>query len=294
MRRWLPAAIPAVLGALTWLVLRFGLGERRRVYLETDFSGFWLGIGVGISLLWLGIVVLNVRHRRTMAASRAAGRAQQREDHRNFLRRLDHELKNPIMGIRAAVANASGHDPAFASIEAQSQRLTRLLGDLRKLSEVQSAELEVAPVRLDVLADEVLQVAQEIPGSADRVITRSFPRAPRPLPSVPGDADLLFLALYNLVANAVKYSAPGDTIEIRGREAGAGVTLEVADTGLGIAREDMASVWEELTRGRATRHIEGSGLGLPFVHAIVTRHGGHASMSSELGVGTVASVFLPG
>lgn len=120
-----------------------------------------------------------------------------------------------------------------------------------------------------------------------------LPRAPRPLPSVLGDRDLLAVALHNLVVNAVKYSGPGDVVELRGAESDRHVVLEVADTGSGVPDDEQESVWEELARDRGARGHPGSGLGLALVRAIAERHGGTAVLRSRPGAGTVVTVRLP-
>ena len=99
--------------------------------------------------------------------------------------------------------------------------------------------------------------------------------------------------MYNLLSNAIKFTGTGDTIEVRAFEDGRMVVVEVADTGPGIAQEDIAHVWEELYRGKGARGIPGSGLGLALVHAITLRHGGQTGLRSREGQGTVFSVQLP-
>ena len=84
----------------------------------------------------------------------------------------------------------------------------------------------------------------------------SLPQAPRPLPHVRGDSDLLFLAVSNVLSNAVKYSPPGAHIEVRGREESGWVVIECADTGRGIAPDEIETVWEELGRSREVRGTE--------------------------------------
>ena len=79
-----------------------------------------------------------------------------------------------------------------------------------------------------------------------RSIHLNVPQAPWPLPPVAGDADLLFLAVHNLVDNALKFSRPGDTIEIRALEDGTQVLVEVADTGPGVPAEEIGQIWDEL------------------------------------------------
>jgi two-component system OmpR family sensor kinase len=96
-----------------------------------------------------------------------------------------------------------------------------------------------------------------------------------------GDRDLLGLAFYNLVENALKYSGPGDAVEVRAVEDGRWLNIEVADTGPGISEDDLPRVFEELYRGTNARGQEGSGLGLALVRRVIDRHGGEMSVRSR-------------
>ncbi len=235
------------------------------------------------------------------AARQAAAAATQ--DRLRFLMRLDHELKNPLTAIRAGLANiyqagtmagaAFGTSAALSSVSAQADRITRLVSDLRKLADLETQEIEAAPVNLPGLLHEVLEAIGEIPAARQRVIRVTVPRAPWPLPLIEGDRDLLFIAIQNLVANAVKFSAPGDTVEVRASEDDEALLLEVADTGAGIPADEIGQVWQELARGRAARSLPGTGIGLALVRVIVTRHGGQVAIRSREGQGTVVSVRLP-
>jgi two-component system OmpR family sensor kinase len=121
----------------------------------------------------------------------------------------------------------------------------------------------------------------------------SVPQAPWPLPMISGDRDLLFLAVHNLLDNALKYTRQGDTIELRAYEDGSDIVVEVADTGPGIPEAEQAHVWNELFRGQGARGIAGSGLGLALVKSIVLRHGGSVDLRSRPGQGTVFTIHLP-
>jgi two-component system OmpR family sensor kinase len=124
-------------------------------------------------------------------------------------------------------------------------------------------------------------------------LTLVLPRAPWPVPTILIDRDLLFLALYNLLDNALKFTHPGDTVEVRAFDDGNTVVIEVADTGPGIPEDEIPRVWEELYRGREARGVPGSGLGLALVRAVIERHGGQVTMRSRVGQGTVVRVTLP-
>ncbi|MFC0581980.1 sensor histidine kinase [Micrococcoides hystricis] len=219
-------------------------------------------------------------------------REEQTQRRQRLMARLDHELKNPIQGIRTALADEPSQRQ-LQSIGVQAQRLSSLLSDLRKISEVEHAELELTSVDLTYLVEEAVHTVMEVPGARERHIEVALPRAPRPLPRILGDSDLLFLAIANVLSNAVKYSQPGARIEIHGREADGSVFIAFADTGRGIASDELVTVWEELGRSREVRGTEGSGLGLPMVRAIIERHGGSASLESWHGQGSKVTLRLP-
>jgi len=259
-------------------------------------------LGTGL----LAIAVLTRRQAATAAAAVTAAAVRQAaaeatRDRLRFLMRLDHELKNPLTAMRAGLANIDqagaaagyGRSAALVSVSAQADRITRLVSDLRKLADLETLQIETAPVDLPGLLYEVAEAAAEIPGARERVLRLSVPRAPWPLPHIEGDRDLLFSAIQNLISNAVKFSVPGDTVEVRASEDDDGLLLEVADTGAGIPADEIGQVWQELARGRAARSLPGTGIGLALVRVIVTRHGGRVAIRSREGQGTVVSIRLP-
>ena len=93
--------------------------------------------------------------------------------------------------------------------------------------------------------------------------------------------------------NAVKYSGEGDSIEVRGSQSEDGVSIEVADTGIGVPEAERQSVWAELARGSNAVGRSGSGLGLSLVRLVIERHGGHVRLTSREGVGTSVVLTLP-
>jgi two-component system OmpR family sensor kinase len=289
---WVLAAIPAIAGIVATAV-SLAAGDSRMVVSQTALAWVWVVAGAVASIVLVGVLFVRRRIAAEHERGRLAGVAAQLDDQGRLLARLDHELKNPITAILAGVSNLDATDPAVTTIQGQASRLARLLTDLRKLAELRTVELELTPVDLESLATEVVEAVAELPEASQRTITLGFPRAPRRLPLVQGDPDLLFLALYNLLANAVKYSSAGDTIEVRGAEGDGVATVEIADTGVGIPEEELTLVWEELSRGREARAVPGSGLGLPFVRAIVQRHGGSVELRSRAREGTLVRVSLP-
>lgn len=295
--RWLIILAPALLGGglALFFFLSYDLSHDHIVYLRADLGSLSLILGLLLSGLTALVFVLLGWSGRT----RQQADADAAEDRRRFLRRLDHELKNPLTAIRAGLANLaempSGEprQETLASVEAQALRLSRLSSDLRKLAELEVRLVEHSPVDVQVLLRDAFSMAQDQPVAADRHLNLSIPQAPWPLPKVRGDFDLLLLAVHNLLENALKFTRPGDTLELRAFEDGSGIVIEVADTGPGIPEDEQPHVWEELYRGEAGRGVPGSGLGLALVRAIAERHNGRVSLRSRLGQGTVFSLHLP-
>ncbi|MGO1543190.1 MAG: sensor histidine kinase [Gulosibacter sp.] len=285
------AFIPLVIGVIVSVAWQ-ATGENRILTVDFIFAWLptWIGAALTLALLPAAVLWLSIRGRANKKLDAAL--IAERDRHRRFLARLDHEMKNPIQGIRLAIADGPSAQQQ-RSIDTQARHLTRLLSDLRRLSEAELLVIEPTPLDPSELIAEAVMAAKELPGADQRSWDVSIPRAPRPLPEIRGDSDLLFFALSNLLANAVKYSEPNDRIEVRAIEEDDSVLIEIADTGIGIPPDEVETVWEELGRGREARGTEGSGLGLPFVRAIIERHKGSVEMRSLHGEGTAMVVRLP-
>ncbi len=300
-RKWWPllaSLAPLGLGLLAALLWQAGLLPNPVLVLRlrADVGTLLLLAGVLLTLLALPAAAVGMHGVRRRARDLDAVRAACADDRRRFLRRLDHELKNPLTALRAGLANLSAlpagaeRDAARASVEVQVARLSRLATDLRKLAELERRPLERTPADVGELLAEAVELAQE---TSDRAVILALPQAPWPLPPVSGDRDLLFLACHNLLDNACKFTRPGDAIEVRAFEDGRWVVVEVADTGPGIPADDLPHVFEELYRGENARGVEGSGLGLALVRAVARHHGGSVTVRSREGEGTAFTLRLP-
>jgi two-component system, OmpR family, sensor kinase len=299
IRLRLLALAPALAGAAAALVVVRTMESIPVAYLRADLGALFLIGGVLISLPAVAAVYFIERSHRKRLALQTRLQEQTSGERRRFLRRLDHELKNPLTAIRAGLANLSespteaARREALCSVDAQALRLSRLAGDLRKLAELETRPLETSLVDLQSLLNEACGLAEDLAEAGERRLTLSLPKAPWPLPMISGDPDLILLALHNLLDNAIKFTRPGDTVEVRAFEDGSTVVIEVADTGPGIPDEDLRHVWEELYRGKGARGIPGSGLGLALVRAISDRHNGQVHLRSRPGQGTVFTLKLP-
>jgi len=286
---------PLLLGLLASLWLNGFARKNPILYMRVDSGTLLLLLGGLLSIL-LGAGQYFFLWVDRREENRLADAAQER---RRFLSRLDHELKNPITAILAGLANlgSAPDQPApqktVRSIEDQVQRMRRLIADLRKLSDLETRALEMGTVNVTALLEEVFGSVQDMPESRQFTLNRQIPRAPWPLPTVQGDRDLLFLAMFNLLENALKFCSPGDTIELRAFEDQKNIVIEVADTGPGIAEDELPYIWDELYRASAVRGIPGSGLGLALVRAVVQRHQGKAAVRSRAGHGTVFVIRIP-
>jgi two-component system OmpR family sensor kinase len=294
-RIWLLLLLPGVLGLLLKISLERGWLENSIVYLRIDLGTLALFVGIFLSILLLIIWVIFVWQERQFSQDFLQVQASAAEERRQFLQRLDHELKNPLTAIQAGLVNLEEdrNESAIESIKAQTQRLSRLVADLRKLAELETRPIERVPVNLAAILQESVAIVEEEPEAVDRSIALNLPQAPWPLPEVQGDEDLLMLALLNLLGNAIKFSGPGARIEVRAFEDGEMVIVEIADTGPGIPEAEVPFVWQELYRGRGARGVPGSGLGLALVRAITERHGGQVTIRSRIRQGTVVTMKLP-
>jgi two-component system OmpR family sensor kinase len=291
------AFLPALIGAAAMILLQQQIRPLPLLSIQIDFGLLAFFAGALITGIWVSITATRFRN----AAQRELIAARQAEAQRRFLRRLDHELKNPLTGIRAALANLDGAGTgtsapsAIPDIQHQVERLTRLTSGLRKLADLEEIPLEYATVDLGALLQETVDAVRAHPRGTGRDLRLVVPSVPWPLPEIIGDRDLLSLALFNLVENALKFSGPQDTVEVRAMEQARHVQIEIADTGPGIPAEEIPRLFEELYRGSNARGFEGSGLGLALVRRVVERHEGTVTIRSRRGGarGTVFVVTLP-
>jgi two-component system, OmpR family, sensor kinase len=258
---------------------------------------------MGLFITGLLLIFYNRALRRQESTQSLIENAKQdaEQGRRRFLRRLDHEIKNPLTGLRAALVNMqevqTGADRQRAVDNASNavERLTRLLTDLRKLSDLGERPIELWQVDVPDLLQDVVDAAHVLPAYKGREVNLLIPKVPSPFPMITGDRDLLVLAVYNLVENALKFTCETDSVEIRVLEDGRAILIEVADSGVGIPVEDVSKIFEELYRGSNARTTEGSGLGLALVHRIIQLHGGQITVrsSQEDPRGTVFTIRLP-
>jgi signal transduction histidine kinase len=230
------------------------------------------------------------------AFNRMAERRQQLEEaRRRMVSDVSHELRTPLANVRgwleaAQDGLAEPDDRLLASLHEETLHLQRLVDDLHDLSVGDAGEMRLEPVEIEVPVF-LEQVADGFRGAA---ATADVVLRVEPDPGTTLDADPVRIrqAVGNLVANAVRHTPPGGVVTLRG---GGGV-VEVADTGTGIAPDDLPHVFERFRRADTARSraTGGSGLGLAIVRQIVEAHGGAVTIESTVGVGTMVRITLPG
>ncbi|QQM39027.1 sensor histidine kinase [Streptomyces liliifuscus] len=220
---------------------------------------------------------------------------------------IAHELRTPLTNIRGwlEVTRDGVVDPdpeLLASLHDEAVVLQRVIDDLQDLAAADAGTLRLhrEPVRADELLEQVVaahRVAAEAAGVRLRTAVdgSTGPDGGDGTPWLDADPVRMRQALGNLVSNAIRHTPADGTITLSSRHRDDEVVFEVADTGSGIAPEDLPSVFERFWRAEKSRsrRTGGSGLGLSIVRQLVTAHGGTVTVTSELGTGSVFTLRLP-
>jgi len=230
--------------------------------------------------------------------------ALQEADHRKdeFLAMLAHELRNPLAPIRASleIMKLRGHDDPMLRkcrdvIERQTHQLTRLVDDLLEVSRIRTGKIQLRTERvsLAVAVSRGIETSRPVIDAKRHRLTVAVPAAP-----VWIKADLTRIAqvVGNLVNNAAKYTEDGGEISVRVEQDGAMGAIHVRDTGIGIPREMLATVFDLFTQvtGSLDRSQGGLGIGLALVKQLVVMHGGEVEARSDgPGRGSEFIVHLP-
>jgi signal transduction histidine kinase/CheY-like chemotaxis protein len=208
-----------------------------------------------------------------------------------FLAMVSHELRTPLTAIigysRLLLRQAHGplnprqleHQEA---IFRSAQRLTDLINDLLDVSRLEAARVELQPRPTDArqVVDHVLGVVR-VAAQAKQI--RLLNELERTLPLVQADQTRLHQILVNLVGNAVKFTPAGGSVRVRADRHNSQLLIAVEDTGVGIAAEELARIWDPFYQVESPmrRSHGGSGLGLAIVRRLVELHGGVVRAESE-------------
>jgi two-component system, OmpR family, sensor kinase len=292
---WL--AVSLVYLALVIVVAIFVWPRNETLALTMPVGDAILGIGVligGLAIVGIEISGLWKDRQRLLAETHNLEGAI--KEQQEFRRALNHELRNLITAISTGLERLSDECDAstLARLKTDIERLSKLLETVNALGRFDTDPIEFAPVKLDEIIQQVLGVITATPAASGRKLEVDLPPGPFPLPTVQGNDDLLFIALHNLLDNAIKFTDKenGKTV-IRAFDDGSTVVLEVCDNGIGIREEDIPNVFKPFFRGQDAKGRAGSGLGLYQVRKIVERHGGQVLIESRVGEGTKVTIRLP-
>jgi heavy metal sensor kinase len=222
------------------------------------------------------------------------------EGMRRFVADASHELRTPVSVIRGEADVALSADRTAAEYRAsldvvldESRRLSRLVEDLLNLARADAGRvrLQFQEFYLNELVTDCCRNAQALAGARQLKLEC---RTGADL-QYRGDEQLLRRLMMNLLDNAIRYTPPGGTVSAVLEPNGTAVHLRVADTGVGIAPEDAARVFERFYRADEARSREdgGFGLGLAIVKWIAESHQGSVECASVPGSGSVFTVTLP-
>ena len=206
---------------------------------------------------------------------------------------IAHEFNNPLQGVTAVLSGLL-HDSALAEEEQkmvslalqECRRMKDLIASLRDFYRPTSGKM--APVDLHAIVDALLLITKK------ELITRRINVVKKyadNFPAVVCVADQLKQVLINLLTNASYACESGDTITLTTATTEDGVVLHIKDTGTGISKKNQSRIFEPFFTTKP--ETKGTGLGLPVSYGIIKNHGGRIEVKSEVGKGSVFSVFLP-
>ncbi len=240
-----------------------------------------------------------VRQEREIALRESASKSK-------FLARMSHELRTPLNAVlgftqllladEAAAAGLSSDAAKLARqrhlehIHSAGQHLLTLINDVLNLSALEGGEVPItlAPVALRALLAQTLPMVAPLQAQQQVRVEQGALDL-----HVLADATRLRQVLLNLLSNALKYNRPGGSVRVEALQRGPSVLLRVTDTGCGMSDEQLRHLFEPFNRLGADRgEIEGSGIGLAIVKALVERMGGSVHVDSRPGVGSVFELRL--
>jgi signal transduction histidine kinase len=220
-----------------------------------------------------------------------------------FLANMSHELRTPLNAVigfsevliqRMFGALNDKQDEYLKDIYASGQHLLSLINDILDLSKIEAGRMDLAPAlfHLPTALENAVTLVRE--RAARHGIALHLDLDPR-LDQLVADERKVKQVLLNLLSNAVKFTPEGGRISLKASRRDGAVEISVTDTGVGIAPEDQAAIFEEFRQvgSDETRKQEGTGLGLTLAKKFVELHGGRIWVESEVSRGSTFTFTLP-
>ncbi len=223
-----------------------------------------------------------------------------------FLSNMSHELRTPlnaIIGFADLMTKEafgplgnSNYREYVSDIQVAGQHLLDLIGGILDLSKIEAGKAELKEQNIEVgkIILSCLALVEERAQTGNIRLDAQF--TDEPLPALRADKRMLKQILINLLTNAVKFTPPGGKVTMRWWANPAdGFAFEVADTGIGMTREDIPKALARFGQvdGNRNRQYEGAGLGLPLTKSLVELHGGSLELHSRVNVGTTVTIRFP-
>ncbi len=220
-----------------------------------------------------------------------------------FVSTVSHELRTPMTAIKGYTdllrAGAAGPLTAeqqrfLDTIKNNTDRLTALINDLLDISRMETGRVRFEPHPLQI-GEVIADVVNVLAGQAEAQQQTLNYEIAAGLPDIMGDRDRLAQVLTNLIGNAIRYTRKGGKIMVRAYPVEKAVRVDVQDTGIGIAPEDLGHIFERFYRADhpLVQETRGTGLGLYIVKMFVEMHGGRIWVESEVGKGSTFTFILP-
>jgi len=224
-----------------------------------------------------------------------------------FLANMSHELRTPlnaINGFSEIMMNemfgplGDGRYKDYSQdIHSSGQHLLALINDILDMSKIEAGKmnLKFEPVHLEDVAEDAVRLVRNRAEAAGLNLSIDFP----PLPEIEADYRAIKQVLLNLLSNAIKFTPRAGSVtlraEVRRDPFGDMVRVSVSDTGIGIAKEDLARLARpfEQVESQFSKTTQGTGLGLALTKSLISMHDGHLEMASTPGEGTTVSFALP-
>lgn len=234
--------------------------------------------------------------------SMAESLAHTEQNRRDFLANVSHELKTPVASIQAlaeTILDGLATRPEqqqryLKTIVVEANRISRLIGDLLDLAQLEAGELSIISEQLDLHAFFAAEKDKHIPLLTEKRLTLDLD-IPDNIRPVKADPDRLSQVMANLVSNAIRHAPPDSVITIYARPVGRKIAIDVNDQGPGIPPADLPYIWDRFYRAEKSRvrSSGGTGLGLSIAKELVQAMGGDITVHSVPAAGTTFTFTLP-